>query len=247
MPSRPMSGEYPRSQEFTKNSENLSEIVRLGNQLERLHKQAIRRKSKVEMEALAACGYFYLGVEAEARLRKTISDPTGFVDSDKCVIRSKGRSQVDRWLLSVDLSFGRHYGALVNGVLVVDRLDSGVLARRESIREMLNGDLRPVIESRNKIAHGQPLWQLKSGSEDEFKSSSAPLAYGDYWDIKYKRVALSKIGQIVLTLVVSLPAFERDFLEQTAAFDAAKARVAANRDGSQYLAFVQNLSKPVAR
>lgn len=244
MPSRPKPGEYPRSQEFTKNSENLSELVRLGTQFERLHKRAIRSGSRAEMEALAACSYFYLGVEAEARLRKIVSEPTGFVNSDRLAIRSK-RSQLDRWMLSVDLSFGRHYDALIDGVLAVGKLHPDALSKRESIRGMLSGDLRPVIESRNKIAHGQPLWQLKSQSENEFKSSSAPLKYGDYWDIKYRRVALSMIGEIVLTLVVSQPAFERDFQKQTAAFDAAKASVAANHDGSQYLAFVQNLSKPV--
>jgi hypothetical protein len=192
---------------------------------------------------MAETQYLYLGIEAEARLRKIVSDPTGFDEVDRAKIRSS-RSQIDRWLKAVDLSFGRHYDAWGLDRLAVDSLPDAVRQKHASIRQMLDVELRPVIENRNKVAHGQPLWQLKSGSDHDFKSTSAPLEYGDYWNLKYRREMLSAIGDVVLTLVVSLPTFERDFQQYLTAFDAARSKIAANCDGSQYRAFTASLTKP---
>ena len=112
---------------------------------------------------------------------------------------------------------------------------------------MLDGDLRPVVQHRNKIAHAQPLWQLKSGSEDQFKTDSHRIQFGDYWDLKHRAAALQSIGEIVLTLVVSQPTFERDFEQQVTRFHQAKVRLKANSDSSQYEEFVRSLSKPRIR
>lgn len=239
---RPAPGAFPRSTEFSNNSENLSAILRTSTQLDRLHKLAIRRGSIPEVEAMAEVQYLYLGIEAEARLRKILSDPTGFSETDRDEIR-KARSQIDRWLKAVDLSFGRHYGAWQSNGLDTDALPGDVRRKHESIRGMLNGELRPVIQNRNKIAHGQPFWQLKSGSDYEFKSTSSLIEYGDYWNLKYRRAALGAIGNVVLTLVVSLPTFERDYRLYVAAFDEATSKISDNSDGSEYRRFSAGLAK----
>lgn len=243
MAQRPVPGSFFRSAEFSKNSENLAEILRVSTQLDRLHKLAIRRGSQPEVGAMAETQYLYLGIEAEARLRKIVSDPTGFDEADRIEIRSP-KAQIDRWLKAVNLSFGRHYDAWQENRLAVGSLPGTVRQKHASIRDMLHVELRPVIENRNKVAHGQPLWQLKSGSDQDFKTTSAPLVYGDYWDLKYRRAMLSAIGDIVLTLVVSLPTFERDFQKYLTAFESARSRIEANSDGSQYQAFTASLAKP---
>lgn len=196
---------------------------------------------------MAEVQYLYLGIEAEARLRKILSDPTGFSETDRDEIRKtrsqKARSQIDRWLKAVDLSFGRHYGAWQSDGLDTDTLPDDVRRKHESIRSMLNDELRPVIENRNKIAHGQPFWQLRSGSDYEFKSTSSLIEYGDYWNLKYRRATLGAIGNVVLTLVVSLPTFERDYRVHVAAFDEARSKIADNSDGSEYRRFSAGLAK----
>lgn len=240
---RPPAGSYARSDEFSKNAENLAAILKVSTQLDRLHKTALRRRSQPEIAAMAETQYLYLGIEAEARLRKIVSDPTGFDLTDRQKIRSC-KSQIDRWLKAVDLSFGDHYNAMVKNRFAADVLPDTVRQRHTIIREMLDKELRPVIENRNKIAHGQPRWQLKSQSDFDFKSSSAPLEYGDYWDLKHRRLMLSAIGDVVLTLVVSMPTFERDFQKYNAAFDAARSNILANCDGSQYQAFTETLTQP---
>lgn len=242
MAPRPTPGSFPRSAEYSKNSENLAEILRTSTQLDRLHKLAIRRNSQPEIDAMAEAQYLYLGIEAEARLRKIVSDPTGFDDSDRIKVRAPN-AQIDRWLRAVDLSFGRHYNAWQLKGLEVDALPETARLKYSSIREMLNVELRPVIQNRNKVAHGQPVWQLKSGSDHDFKSSSARLQYGDYWDLKYRRAMLTAIGDVVLTLAVSLPTFERDFNRYLAAFDTARSKVTSNSDGSHYRAFAASLPR----
>lgn len=239
---RPAPGAFPRSGEFSKNAENLASIVRISNQLDRLHKIAIRRGSQPEIAAMTETQYLYLGIEAEARLRKIISDPTGFEQSDRDTIRSS-TSQISRWIKAVELSFGRHYEAWEQNKLNKNKLPYEVRLKYDSIYRMLNVDLRPVIENRNKIAHGQPLWQLKSMSDFEFKSTSSPLEYGDYWSLKHRRLMLQAIGDVVLVLVVSLPTFDRDFQKYLTTFDKARSEIIANSDGSQYQNFIASLSK----
>lgn len=211
------------------------------SQLNRTHKLLLRRNSKEEIAALEECQYLYLGVEAEARLRKILHDPTGFSHSERTEIL-KEKTQIGRWIAAVNAAFCKHYLGTFSTRIDRALLHGTAEQRHGALIGMLESELRPVIENRNKIAHAQTQWQLKSRSDSDFKASSQPLSYGDYWDLNQMQTALEQIGEIVLILIVSQPTFERDFDGRFGAFAAARSRLAANADGSELARFVRGLA-----
>jgi len=205
-----------------------------------MHKAAIRRNSAPEIRAMAECQYLYLGIEAEARLRKIVFDPTGLAEAERILVFA-AHSQIDRWLRLVDVAFSKHY----QGAAAV-RVDESALTevaskRYNRIVTLLHEDLRPIIENRNKIAHGQSEWQLKSGSDGKFKKEAARIDFGDHWNLTNLRDALEAIGEIMLALVVSRPSFERDFDRFFSSIQQAKNNLSANHDGSEFRRFARSL------
>ena len=240
MSERPSPGQYPRSDEYSRFSENLRSTRRARNALDSLHKAAIRRNSAPEIETLAEVQYLYLGIEAEALLRKILFDPTGFSLEERLQLLNE-RSQINRWLAVVSAAFSKHYlGTLINQ-LDIKQLEPDLRNRYQSIRDMLDLQLRPIIEDRNKLAHAQAIWQLKSGSESDFKSMQSKISFGDHWNLTYLQKSLSLIGEIVLILVVSKPTFERDFASLIHKFAAAKQNVEDNSNGAMYEKYKQSL------
>ncbi len=54
-------------------------------------------------------------------------------------------------------------------------LGASTFERYSIIRGLLTQDLHPVITERNRTAHGQWVYQLKSHEENVFKAGRAPL------------------------------------------------------------------------
>ncbi|MDG4666059.1 hypothetical protein [Mycobacterium sp. 236(2023)] len=230
---------FPSTPEFEKHADNLAEIRKFRIQIERLHKSAIRRNAAPEISALSRTQYLTIGIEAEAILRKIVADPTGFNDVEREVIWSV-RSKVDQWLQVLDLAFRRHYQILLHRPLD-SALAAIPLTRYEELHAVVDDDLRPIVEQRNKIAHGQWVWQLKSRKENEFISGGPQSSTPDYLTLSLYSKMLDEIASLVLDLVVSRPTFEREFNSGYARFDAHRLAIAGNANGQQYRAFVARL------
>lgn len=197
---------YPQASEsFSRHSENLAEVVRDMTQIERVHKNAIRASDLPSELALRRVHLLLLAVFAEARLRKIIDDPTGFTDAERHDIWRK-TSQEQRWVEAVTLAARRHYG--VHDVRT--ELPSPARERILTIINLLRGELAPVITDRNKLAHGQWIWQLKSGSDEDFVGTPRNLLY-NYSALVARHAAIENIGRLVHVLCVSEPTFDRDF------------------------------------
>jgi hypothetical protein len=145
-------------------SENLAEVRKFLLQIERIHKNAIRRNSQPEILALSRTQFLTIGIEAEAILRKIVADPTGFNDIERDAIWS-ARSKIDQWLKVLELAFRRHYRVLLHHPLN-SALAPITLSRYEQLSAVIDDHVRPIVEQRNKIAHGQRVWHLKSGKEN---------------------------------------------------------------------------------
>jgi hypothetical protein len=208
---------YPSSIEFIKNSENLQEIKASLTQLERLHKDQIRAtgdwkspgRTSPSVATLRRLHLLTVGILAEATLRKLVVDPTGFNDAERSIIWGKS-SQSDRWLSAIELSYRRHFGVPIH-VKLGDALPMQTASQLLETNSLVADGLQPVIEDRNKIAHGQWRWQLKSRKENDFLVDSRDLSRFDYCEIKAMKQLVASIGELIHLLVVSEPTFQRDY------------------------------------
>jgi hypothetical protein len=216
---------YPSSPNFSKHSENLRAVQRALKQVERAHKRAIRDGDRPSEVAMRKVHTLLVGMFAEAQLRKIVDDPTGFNARERELIWLH-RSQDQRWTAAVNYAARRHYGVLVHQslheVLPITELD-----RVERVLGFLSGELAPVITDRNRLAHGQWVWQLKSGSDDQFVSEPFSRDY-NYVAIKARHDMLKNIARLVHVLCVSEPTFARDFEDLMKRIDASRPRLGGN-------------------
>lgn len=84
-------------------------------------------------------------------------------------------------------------------------------SRYSTISDMLENDLRPIIELRNKLAHGQWVYPLNSRGNDVAQKQMDALRQENLLSLQFKKNLVSKLADLVHDLVVSLPTFQRDF------------------------------------
>lgn len=179
---------------------------------------------------------------AESRLRKILEDPTGFNDRERGLIWLT-RSQDRRWVTAVDFAARRHYGVMAHQSLQ-EELPAKAYSQIEAVTKLLENELAPVITDRNRLAHGQWVWQLKSRSENGFLANQVAYDY-NYVALRARFKVLDFIGRLVNVLCVSEPTFHRNF-------DQLMQKIDQNRsdlDGSGYVTLAAQLrrSRRIAR
>lgn len=209
--------------------------MRTLKQIERVHKTAIRDRDEPSELALRRVHTLLLGVYAESRLRKIIDDPTGFDDQERRAIWLK-QSQDQRWVETVERAARRHYHVAAEPLL--DHLPDIPAQRISDVTRLLRTELAPIITDRNRLAHGQWVWQLKSRSEDTFVANQSTYDF-NYVALRARYDLLDYIGRLVNVLCVSEPTFDRDFDVLMH-----KIRIASgNLDGSTYSSFADQLRR----
>lgn len=201
---------YKTTREFRMHSENLAEVRKGLTQVERGHKQAIRQGQPAALSVYRRLHSLMIGILAEASLRKIVTDPNGFNDSERQFIWRNG-SQIDRWLTAVEFAYRRHYSVLIHRPLDEQSLGVQDFGRYSVVKTLLTQDLAPVIEDRNKTAHGQWAWHLKSQKDNEFKSDPAAPEPANYTVLWSQSTLIQKISQLVYVLAVSERTFDRDY------------------------------------
>lgn len=84
-------------------------------------------------------------------------------------------------------------------------------ARYTALLNIINDDLRPIIEVRNKLAHGQWVRPLNSENDDFSPIHTQQINGENAHSIKCKHRILEYLSQIIHDLAVGVGAFERDF------------------------------------
>ena len=226
---------YLGNSEFSKHSENLAAVKKGLTQLERAHKEAIRSGSAPQIETLRRLHFLTLGILAEATLRKIVVDPLGFNDRERQLVW-RARSQLDRWLEAVELSARRHYKVLIHKPVDASSIGLEAFDRYDTVRSLLTGQLRPVIEDRNKIAHGQWKWRLRSGQENSFLETTPP-SLPNYCSLSSQAQLITTIGNLVHIFAISEPTFERDYQKLMSKL----AEAQSGLDGHDYARLVAQL------
>ncbi len=105
-----------------------------------------------------------LGAWAETILKKLLYEKNGFDNIARNKICSE-HTQLDKWLKAVEIAFRQHF-AISHAPLSKLTLPFSFFSRYEELKDILDKDLRSIIEIRNKLAHGQWIYPFNSEGND---------------------------------------------------------------------------------
>ena len=141
-------------------------------------------------------------------MRKLLFERNGFRSEDREYITA-GRQQFDWWKRSVEIGFRRRYNKPRAALPAALRPMARLLYTE--VLSAIQSDLRPIIEMRNTLAHGQWARPLNSDGTDIAGSMIAALGRENALSVRFKMAILERLAAIVHDLVSGDAAFERDF------------------------------------
>lgn len=172
-------------------------------------RRAIAEQNDPAIKSFVSLNAFLLGAWAENRLRKLLFENNGFSSAERTTILSQ-QAQIDQWLKLIELSFRKHH-KVPHALLNDTSLPFTSNAQYVVLVDILDKDLRSVIEVRNKLAHGQWVYPLNNDGTDLEQGKYQLLNNENLPSLQYKKSLLTSLSDIIHDLVVSLPTFERDF------------------------------------
>lgn len=195
---------------YSQHVANLRELqAALGN-VARLARAAIASQDpERSLRTLLRLYAFLLGAWAECRLRKLLHEEFGFSEAERTAIL-QCKTQLEQWQATVDAAFRKHY-KLPQAELNTRTLGVTVSARRDALLEVLNEDLRIIIEIRNKLAHGQWIYPFNSEGTIVEQDKYKRINKENLLSLEFKLAMLEHLADAVHDLVVSPRTFERDF------------------------------------
>lgn len=182
---------------------------------------AISHTARLARAAIASCDpqqslrsllrlyAFLVGAWAECRLQKLLHEEFGFSDDERVTILAKS-SRLEQWQETVDSAF-RKYHNLPKAPLDERVLGVAHAARRAALHDVLNNELRIVIEIRNKLAHGQWVYPLNSEGTAVESDKYKQINKENLQSLQFKFHLLGYLADATHDLVVSQKTFERDF------------------------------------
>lgn len=172
-------------------------------------RRSIAKSNKAATDSFTRLFAFLLGAWAETRLNKLINENAAFTVADKLKISSES-SQLDQWLMAVEVSFRAHY-SIPRAALGIGNLPHSAYSRYQSIRDIIENDLRSVIEVRNKLAHGQWIYPLNNAGTAVESEKYRLINQENLLSFQFKHSLIISLADIIHNLAVSMPAFQRDF------------------------------------
>lgn len=196
-----------RTELFRIHTRNLRAIQKALDHAGSAARDAIRNgHAEVEQSLTLACALL-LGSAIETRLNRVITEPGGFSDDELETIRGQ-RSQARRWLAAIDTGFRRRHD---RWHLTEDSLGPEAWLRLQTIRPAFESTLEPIISMRNTLAHGQWSVALNSREVSENAPMTALIHAETVQTISIKNRLGHHYEQLILDLVSTKHAFERDF------------------------------------
>lgn len=150
-----------------------------------------------------------LGVWGECRLLKLLSEDTISLQKSRDSILKK-KQQLGKWKALLEVAFRQQY-KVPRASLSEETLDHSTYSRYKTLTELLENDLKPIIELRNKFAHGQWAYTLNANNTDISSKSMKAIKSENLLSLNFKRKLLKALSDAIHDLVVSKPTFERDF------------------------------------
>jgi hypothetical protein len=188
--------------------ENLRQVSLGMGRVERSTRRAVAQNDEPTVHALTRLYALLLGTWSECRLKKLLYEKGGFSDDERTTIRSIAH-QHGRWIRAVEIAFRKRF-KVPNAVLTPPAIPFTAAARYTECQRLLRDDLRPVIELRNKFAHGQWVYLLNNEEDDISTAQMASFKKENFMTLQFKRDLINHLASVINDLVISM-AFDRDF------------------------------------
>ncbi len=189
---------------------NLRELELALSHTARLAKLTIAsRDPQQSLRSLLRLYAFLIGAWAECRLRKLLHEEFGFSEAERAIVLSE-KTQLEQWQLTVDMAFRKHH-QITKAPLDERVLGVAHAARRAALHDVLNNELRIIIEIRNKLAHGQWVYPLNSDGTEVESDKYKLINKENLQSLQFKWALICHLADAVHDLVVSPDTFERDF------------------------------------
>jgi ribosomal protein L20 len=201
---------------------------------------SLARGDEKTADALLKTAMLLLGGWAENRLKKLLYEPNGFSGAHRATINS-ANSQLASWQVALEQGFRMRY-ALPSAALSVV-LPLTPRSYYNALVSTLENELRPIIEVRNKLAHGQWVRALNSDNTDFAPLTVALINGENAHTIKCKKRVLSNLAMIIHDLIAGNHAFLRDIDTHFRHLEDAK-RDISNRS---YQAWLSNMRAKLER
>lgn len=215
---------------------NLRELERAIQQTARLAKNEIAsRDPQQSLRSLLRLYAFLLGAWAEGRLRKLLHEQFGFSDAQRATVLAEN-TQLGQWQKAVEVAFRRHHNV---PSAILDRRVLGVshAARFQALNDVLAGELRIIIEIRNKLAHGQWVYPFTSDGTSVEPEKYRLINQENLLSLQLKFSLIGHVADAIHDLVVSPRTFQRDFDEHFKNLD----QVRINIERKSYQKYEQKL------
>lgn len=199
-------------------------------QIRRIIHEAIAADNSQLVDSLTRLFSLTLGAWAETRLRKLLYEENGFSEQERNSIDDQS-NQFGKWKKTIETAVRSHYH-IPSGPLTDVNVPHSVYSRYQTLQAILENDLKPVIEMRNKLAHGQWVYPFTDSLELSV-SLKAAIENENVLSLQFKHLMLTHLSQIIHDLVVSRPTFERDFDDNYRKFAGVKENL-TNRSFEKY-------------
>jgi len=232
-----MSSDKPAtSQELYRyHARNAAAVNAAMKQLRLLGNGAIKRRELQLAKLLTRQYVLLLAALVECRLKQLTYEPQ-MTEPDRAAAREPGLSQAEQWLVTIDAGFVKRFQPPKDDV---SRLAFTPNARRQALRAVVNQDLKPVLELRNSLAHGQWQYVLNRPGTGLNQALMQALNTETFLSLSHKERLLGLLYRAVNDLVVSGPTFERDFDAHYHEIDRARQRL-RDHDWNKHVQFLQS-------
>lgn len=210
--------------------ENLRSLDTALVQLKRTAHEAISSSNNPLEKSITRLFALALGSWAEVRLFKLLYEKNGFSSNDRQLIHSKSQ-QLCKWESTIEIAVRSHY-RIPTGQINLSTLPHSIFTKYETLLKILNEDLKPLIEMRNKLAHGQWIYPFSESLELAVPQKTA-IENENILSLQFKHSMLQHLSKLIHDLVVSKPTYERDFDSHFRKFYEAKQHL-KNRSFQKY-------------
>lgn len=189
---------------------NLQELEHALSHVSRLARSTIASNDPQQsLRSLLRLYAFLIGAWSECRLRKLLHEKFGFSEDERSAIL-KMSSQLDQWLATVDCAFRKHH-KIPKAPLEEKVLGVAHAARRAALHDVLNNELKIIIEIRNRLAHGQWVYPFNLEGTMVEQDKYKMINKENLQSLQFKLSLVRHLADTIHDLVISPSTFERDF------------------------------------